>query len=76
MASNAFNALLAEGSSKEYSVALKQMPAEALPPGEVLVEVIYSSLNYKDGLAVTAKGRVILCKFPMVLGIDLCGASS
>jgi acrylyl-CoA reductase (NADPH) len=72
VASNSFSALLAEGNAKEYSVAWKQLPAESLPPGEVLVEVIYSSLNYKDGLAVTAKGRVIR-KFPMVIGIDLAG---
>jgi acrylyl-CoA reductase (NADPH) len=70
--SSHFTALLAEGTSKEYTVALKPLPPDALPPGEVLVEVQYSSLNYKDGLAVTAKGRVIR-KFPMVCGIDLAG---
>lgn len=40
--------------------------------GEVVVDVAYSSLNYKDALAVTGKGRIVR-RFPMVLGIDLAG---
>jgi putative YhdH/YhfP family quinone oxidoreductase len=40
--------------------------------GEVLIDVAYSSLNYKDGLAVTGKGRIIR-RFPMIVGIDLAG---
>jgi len=43
-----------------------------LPPGEILIRVQYSSLNYKDGLAVTCRPGVIR-KFPMVPGIDLAG---
>ncbi len=43
-----------------------------LPPGEVLVRIWYSSLNYKDGLAVTGRPGVIR-KFPMVPGIDFAG---
>jgi acrylyl-CoA reductase (NADPH) len=43
-----------------------------LPNEPVLIDVAYSSLNYKDGLAVTGKGKVIR-KFPMVPGIDLAG---
>jgi acrylyl-CoA reductase (NADPH) len=46
-------------------------PAD-LPDGELLVQVRFSSLNYKDGLAVTGKGKVIR-KLPMVPGIDLAG---
>ncbi|WP_415831366.1 MDR family oxidoreductase, partial [Deinococcus frigens] len=42
-----------------------------LPEGEVLIEVSHSSLNYKDGLAVTGKG--ILRRLPMTPGIDLAG---
>jgi acrylyl-CoA reductase (NADPH) len=48
------------------------MDKGALPPGEVLVRVAYSSLNYKDGLAVTGRPGVIR-KYPMVPGIDLAG---
>ena len=43
-----------------------------MPPGEVTVAVEYSSLNYKDGLAVTGAGKIIR-QFPMVPGIDLAG---
>lgn len=43
-----------------------------LPPNDVLINVAYSSLNYKDGLAVTGRGKIIR-KFPMVVGIDLAG---
>lgn len=43
-----------------------------LPEGDVTVDVAYSSLNYKDGLAVTGKGRIAR-SLPMVCGIDLAG---
>jgi len=72
MASEKFNALVADGSSAAYTVEWKQLTNDSLPAGEVLVEVQYSSLNYKDGLAVTGRGSVIR-KFPMVCGIDLAG---
>jgi acrylyl-CoA reductase (NADPH) len=44
-----------------------------LPAGDVIVDVEYSSLNYKDALAVTGRGRVIRAPFPFVPGIDLAG---
>src|SRR6266566_2214473 len=40
--------------------------------GDVLVDVAYSSLNFKDGLAVSGKGRIIR-RFPTIVGIDLAG---
>ncbi|MBA2962376.1 MULTISPECIES: MDR family oxidoreductase [Ramlibacter] len=43
-----------------------------LPPGDVTVRVAYSSLNYKDALAVTGRGPVIR-RWPLVPGIDLVG---
>lgn len=43
-----------------------------LPDNEVLVKVEYSTLNYKDGLAITGKGRIAR-RFPMVAGADLAG---
>ncbi len=43
-----------------------------LPPGDILVEVKYSSLNYKDAMAIAGRGGVVR-KFPMVPGIDLAG---
>src|SRR5690606_33309347 len=51
---------------------IKTIPLSALPAGDVLIKVDYSSLNYKDGLAVTGKGKIIR-QYPMVPGIDLAG---
>jgi acrylyl-CoA reductase (NADPH) len=67
-----FRALIAEGSADRYLTHFRDLTAEALPPGDVTVEVVYSSLNYKDALAVTGRGRIIR-RFPMVCGIDLSG---
>ncbi len=44
-----------------------------LPDGDVLVDVSHSSLNYKDGLAVTGRGKIVRGEFPFVPGIDLAG---
>jgi len=65
-------AILATQQDGKTSVSLKDISKDQLPAGEVLVRVSYSSLNYKDGLAVTGKPGVIR-KFPMVPGIDFAG---
>ena len=52
--------------------SLQDVPESSLPEGDVTVDVNWSSLNYKDGLAVTGKGRIVR-SFPMVCGIDLAG---
>ncbi len=52
--------------------AIEQLTDGDLPDGDVTVDVEYSSLNYKDGMALTGQGR-ILRSFPMVPGIDLVG---
>src|SRR5258708_36840722 len=52
--------------------AFEELELDALPPGEVLIRVAYSSLNYKDGLAVTGKPGVVR-QWPMVPGVDLAG---
>ena len=70
--SDMFNAVIAEGTSDRYLVTLKQLELDTLPDGQVLVENLFSSLNYKDALALTGRGKVIR-KFPMVCGIDLAG---
>src|SRR5688572_19743060 len=44
-----------------------------LPEADVLIDVSHSAINYKDGLAVTGKGKVIRGSFPFVPGIDLVG---
>lgn len=71
---DSIRALWAERGADEgsYKVSLATLDAASLPPGEVLVDVAYSSLNYKDALAVTGRGK-ILRRFPLVPGIDLAG---
>ncbi len=50
----------------------EQLTDSDLPEGDVTVDVRYSSLNYKDGLAVTGTGGIVR-RFPLVCGIDLAG---
>jgi alcohol dehydrogenase/acrylyl-CoA reductase (NADPH) len=52
--------------------SFKDVAIDALPDHDVLVEIAYSSLNYKDGLAITGKGRIAR-RTPMIGGIDLAG---
>ncbi len=68
--SDTFKAIVAEEAKKP--AVLKDLTLNDLPEGDVLVDVRYSTLNYKDGLAVAAKSPI--CKsYPMVCGIDLAG---
>lgn len=59
-------------STGDGPAVLTTLADDDLPEGDVTVEVRYSSLNYKDGLAVTGRGSVVR-SYPMVLGIDLAG---
>ncbi|MGU3843561.1 alcohol dehydrogenase catalytic domain-containing protein, partial [Vibrio diabolicus] len=67
-----FNALVLNQEDKRTIASIEQIDETQLPEGDVLVEVDYSSLNYKDGLAITGKGKIIR-NVPMVPGIDLAG---
>lgn len=67
-----FKALLATQEDGKTNVSFREMDLSSLPAGEVLIRVHYSSLNYKDGLAVTGRPGVIR-KYPMVPGVDLAG---
>lgn len=66
-----FKALLLE-KDEAFSATLKEVDEAALPEGDVTVKVDYSTLNYKDGLAITNKGPVVR-NWPMVAGIDGAG---
>lgn len=70
--SNSFNAVVAEEIDGKTRAAIKQLTLDDLPDEDVLVEVAYSTLNYKDGLAVSGKGKICR-RLPMVCGIDLAG---
>ncbi|KDE40922.1 Alcohol dehydrogenase [Nitrincola lacisaponensis] len=68
-----FSAILIDKNDEQgYHARLTEIDEAQLPAGDVLVEVIYSTLNYKDGLAITGQGPVVR-KFPMVPGVDLVG---
>ncbi|WP_028114587.1 MDR family oxidoreductase [Ferrimonas kyonanensis] len=67
-----FNALLLTQEGKTTQAQLGKLQDSDLPEGEVLVSVSASSLNYKDGLAITGTGKIIR-EFPMVPGIDFAG---
>ncbi|HUK65386.1 MAG TPA: MDR family oxidoreductase [Anaeromyxobacteraceae bacterium] len=67
-----FRAFVIREMGGKRTAAIESLTAEDLPEGDVTVEVSYSSLNYKDGLAVTGEGKV-LRRLPMVPGIDLAG---
>jgi acrylyl-CoA reductase (NADPH) len=58
--------------SKKQSVDVVEMKAEDLMEGDVLVRVGYSTVNYKDGLAITGKLPVVR-RWPMIPGIDFVG---
>jgi putative YhdH/YhfP family quinone oxidoreductase len=67
-----FRAIVAEQVEGTYTSELRELAVSELPDNDVLVDVEYSTLNYKDGLAVTGKGKI--CRsFPMVCGCDLAG---
>jgi acrylyl-CoA reductase (NADPH) len=55
-----------------YRAGVEQMRVEELSPGEILIKAAYSSVNYKDALAGTGKGK-ILRQFPLNGGIDVAG---
>ncbi|WP_137821862.1 MDR family oxidoreductase [Pseudomonas sp. D(2018)] len=67
-----FNAILIEKDEAGYRARNTQLDEAQLPEGDVTVRVAYSTLNYKDGLAITGKSPVVR-QFPMVPGIDLAG---
>jgi acrylyl-CoA reductase (NADPH) len=67
-----FSAILIEKDDKAQKVGLTSLEEAQLPDGDVSVDVEYSTLNFKDGLAITGKSPVVR-KFPMVPGIDLAG---
>jgi len=67
-----FKAILVNKDDQGYRAELAQVDESSLPEGDVKVKVLYSTLNYKDGLAITGKGPVVR-SFPMVPGIDFAG---
>ncbi|MCK3776851.1 oxidoreductase [Ensifer sesbaniae] len=67
-----FDAVLIEKSDSGQEAGLSRIDTSQLPQGDVLVEVAWSTLNYKDALAITGASPVVR-SFPMVPGIDFAG---
>jgi acrylyl-CoA reductase (NADPH) len=67
-----FKALLLEKTEAGFQAGIRQVDESRLPEGDVLVAVEHSTLNYKDGLAITNRGPVVR-SWPMVAGIDGAG---
>ncbi|WP_413113703.1 MDR family oxidoreductase [Thaumasiovibrio sp. DFM-14] len=67
-----FKALVLEQQDKRTLSSVQQLEDSQLPDNNVIISVNYSSLNFKDGLAITGKGKIVR-QFPMVPGIDLSG---
>ncbi|UFS68047.1 oxidoreductase (plasmid) [Paracoccus denitrificans] len=67
-----FDAILIDKDESGYSAGLAQLDDDALPEGDLTVAVEWSTMNYKDALALTGKSPVVR-RFPMVPGIDFAG---
>ena len=67
-----FNAIVIDKNDDGQHASVRQLDEAQLPDGDVTIDVAFSTLNYKDGLAITGRSPVVR-KFPMVPGIDLAG---
>ena len=67
-----FNAIVIDKNDDGQHASVRQLDEVQLPDGDVTIDVAFSTLNYKDGLAITGRSPVVR-KVPMVPGIDLAG---
>ncbi|MGB3391730.1 MAG: alcohol dehydrogenase catalytic domain-containing protein, partial [Pseudaminobacter sp.] len=70
--SETFRALMIVDHEGKPKAEFRELTLADLPDHDVLVEVAFSTLNYKDGLAVSGKGRIAR-RLPMVAGVDIAG---
>ncbi|AXA43342.1 oxidoreductase [Rhizobium leguminosarum] len=70
--SDSFTAMVIDTVDGKQQAGFRQLTLADLPDHDVLVEVAFSTVNYKDGLALSGKGRIAR-RTPMVGGIDLAG---
>ncbi|MBW3671607.1 MAG: acryloyl-CoA reductase, partial [Acidobacteria bacterium] len=66
-------ALMIRPEAESMAAEIREIDPSAMPEGDTTVQVLFSSLNYKDGLAITGKGKIIRGDYPFVPGIDLIG---
>lgn len=69
---SSFKALVINKIDNEIIAETKRIEIKDLPEGELLIQVAYSSVNYKDALACTANGGIVK-SYPFIPGIDLAG---
>jgi acrylyl-CoA reductase (NADPH) len=67
-----FRAFVVNKTADEFTAQVQGLTQDNLSPGEVLIRVAYSGVNYKDALACTPDGRIVR-NYPFVPGIDLAG---
>ena len=67
-----FKAYRLREADRKVVAAFEELTIDELDPGEVVIRVAYSSVNFKDALAATGAGRIIR-RFPCVGGVDLAG---
>ena len=67
-----FQALVARQDGDQITASVETLGPSDLPPGDVTIRVLYSSVNFKDALALTPGGGVVR-NYPMVPGVDLTG---
>jgi acrylyl-CoA reductase (NADPH) len=67
-----FQGILINKDDTGYRAELQSIDESGLPDGDVMIQVAWSTLNYKDGLAITGRSPVVR-RFPMVPGIDFAG---
>jgi len=67
-----FKAFRINSVANQINAGIETLTAEQLSQGNVLIKAVYSSINYKDALAATGKGK-ILKTFPLIGGIDVAG---
>ncbi|MGL5586093.1 MAG: alcohol dehydrogenase catalytic domain-containing protein, partial [Plesiomonas sp.] len=65
-------ALILEQHQQRTQATVTEVDSSFLPEQDVTVQVQWSSLNYKDALAITGSGKIIR-QFPMIPGIDFAG---
>ena len=67
-----YRAFVVNKDGDDFTASVQTLDESSLPEGDVTVAVDWSDLNYKDGLACTPNGRVVV-SYPMTLGIDFAG---
>ena len=67
-----FKALMVDKNENDFSFQVKNITLNELPQGDVLIKVVYSAINYKDGLASIPNGKIVTT-YPFIPGIDLAG---